>query len=384
MEHNNKSNVGKKSKDACCGCTACSNICPMQCIIMQADSEGFRYPIVNENLCINCGVCLKVCPWEHFDLSQPQKVFAVKAKNKETQYLSSSGGAFIEIARKLINEGYHLFGASYSYDFTKVQHIQVDNTSDLNSLIGSKYVQSDLRDVFLKIRTLLNSKEFVLFSGTGCQVAGLKSFLRKEYDNLFTIDILCHGVPSPRLYEQFIYSIKSGFGEIKSINMKDKSDGWGHQKIRIMASKDVPVDVSQIWSKIFYSRLAMRPSCYKCKFMTINRPGDISLGDYWGIEKIAPEFTDKSGVSLVLINNSKGRILFNTIQDKLICLETNKEDCIQPVLTAPIPAPEWRNGFWSYYNRFGFKDTVQSVWGYSFGNPILLDFCHFIKRFFRR
>lgn len=384
MGHNNKTNVGNKSKDTCCGCTACSNICPKQCISMQSDAEGFKYPIVDENLCVDCGLCLKVCPWENYDLSQPLKVFAVKAKNKEIQYLSSSGGAFREIAEKLHHERYHVFGASYSADFTKVQHIQIDNVSDLNCLRGSKYVQSDLHEVFLKIRALLNSGKKVLFSGTGCQVAGLKSFLRKDFDNLFTIDILCHGVPSPKLFEQFIDSIKSEFGEITSINMKDKSDGWGHQKIRIVASKDVPVDVSQIWSKIFYSRLTMRPSCYGCKFMTIKRAGDISLGDYWGIEKIAPDFSDKSGVSLVLLNNDKGIDLFNKIRYKFSCRESNKDECLQPVLIGPVPSPEWRNGFWQYYNRFGFRDTVHSVWGCLFGNPLLLKFQHLLKRIVRR
>lgn len=384
MEHSKKSNIGIKPHNTCYGCTACSNICPKQCIKMTVDSEGFRYPVVDKDQCIDCGLCLKICPWEKHDLYQPQKVFAVKAKNKEIQYSSSSGGAFQKIAEYLIYKGYHVFGASYSDDFTKVQHTQVDKASELSCLKGSKYVQSDLRNSFPRIRELLNSNEYVLFSGTGCQVAGLKSFLQKDYDNLLTIDILCHGVPSPRLFEQFIDNIKIRFGDITSINMKDKSDGWSHQKIRILASKYVPVEVCQIWSKIFYSRLTMRPSCYGCKFMTINRAGDISLGDYWGIEKIAPDFTDNSGVSLVLINNTKGRNLFHKIQEKFNYLETNIEDCLQPVLIGSHSAPIWRDDFWNYYKRFGFKDTIQSCWGYSFGNPLFIKLVHQIKRIFCR
>lgn len=375
-----KSNVGHKEKRTCCGCGACAGICPKSCIQMNIDREGFSYPSVDESLCIECGLCIKTCPWEHNEKKVPRHAYALKAKDSDVQYKSSSGGAFYVIASHLITKGYIVYGAAYSEDFSKIIHIRINQCSELPLLRGSKYVQSSLSESFNEIRSLLEAGERVLFSGTGCQVAALKSFLKRDYENLITIDILCHGVPSPLLYKHYIDNVRKKYGEISFINMKDKTNGWKHQQLKIVAKKDVPTDIQDLWYRIFYSRVALRPSCYDCLFMDIARPGDISLGDYWGIEHVSHEFLDKDGVSLMLSNTEKGCSVFNAVRDNFKWLETTTEECMQPVLRGAEGAPEWRNSFWDTYHELGFKETIFRFWNVSFDNKYI----HTLKRILNR
>lgn len=347
---------------------------------MSADKEGFKYPSVDANICIDCGRCMKVCPWENEQKNLTKKVYAAKARENAIQYCSSSGGAFEIIASYLIEKGYIVYGAAYSKDFSSVAHILIDTKKDLQKLKGSKYVQSDISKHFEDIRAKLNEGVNILFSGTGCQVAALKSFLGREYKNLITVDILCHGVPSPILFNEYVKCIRHNYGNIISMNMKDKTNGWGHQKLRISAEKKIPEHIQGLWYSIFYSRVALRPSCYKCPYMDISRPGDISLGDYWGIENIDKEFFDKKGVSLVLLNTAKGEKLFNNIVNRFNLLETDIDKCMQPVLSGPQPQPGWRDSFWDSYYQNGFKETAYRIWGVAFGNIYQYKLLRLIKK----
>lgn len=376
-------NVGLKHKSTCCGCGTCAAICPKSCISMTSDEEGFMYPSVDESLCVNCGLCLKICTWEHPIKKEPRHVYAIKAKDINVRYQSSSGGAFDVIARFLLNKGYVVYGAAYSDDFSEVNHIMIKTASDLPLLRGSKYVQSNMTDVFTEIHSLLISGEKVLFSGTGCQVSALKLFLKKDFDSLITIDILCHGVPSPLLFRLYIKNVKEKYGHISTINMKDKTNGWGHQQLRMIATKNVSTDVQNLWYKIFYSRIALRPSCYECIFMDIARAGDISIGDYWGIENVNGSFLDKRGVSLLLSNSEKGHQIFESVKKYFEVLETTVEDCYQPVLKGPEPSPEWRFSFWNTFYQIGFNETVYRFWNVTFGNKLIYRFQRIVKRIFR-
>lgn len=376
MQHS----VAIKDKSECCGCGACAAICPKSCISMSADQEGFKYPSVDTEICINCGLCMRVCPFERVKKHIPNKVYAAKARNNEIQYKSSSGGAFEILASYLLENGYSIYGAAYSKDFSAVSHILIEDKEDLQKLRGSKYVQSDITDLFKDIRRKLDDGARILFSGTGCQTASLKSFLQKDYENLVTVDILCHGVPSPILFNEYVKCIRQNYGNIISMNMKDKTNGWGHQKLRISAEKKIPEHIQGLWYSIFYSRVALRSSCYKCPYMDISRPGDISLGDYWGIENIDKEFYDKRGVSLVLLNTAKGEDLFNDIVNRFNLLETDIEKCMQPVLSGPQPQPEWRHSFWDSYYQNGFKETAYRIWGVAFGNIYQYKLLRLIKR----
>lgn len=376
-------NISYKSKNECCGCGACENICPKKCIDIVCDKEGFEYPKVNEQDCIDCGLCVRTCPWEGKTQASPIKIYGLKAKDKELQYKSSSGGAFLTIANHLLNEGYVVFGATYTDDYSKVEHVKIETCSDLNRLRGSKYVQSNLSDIFTQIKNLLNSGRKVAFSGTGCQVAALKLFLRnKEYDGLVTIDILCHGVPSPLLFKEFIKRVSGRYGKILSMNMKDKTDGWGAQKIKVEAERPVPQSVLNLWSSIFYSRVALRPSCYECKFMSLERSGDISLGDFWGVEKVDKEFTDKAGVSLALFGTTKGLKIYETLSSHFEGIEVSGEECLQPVLVGPEKAPGWRMQFWDTYYKFGFDEIAYRYWGIAFVNKLRLKINRIIRRFY--
>lgn len=345
-----------------------------------ADKEGFKFPHVS-NECINCGLCLKVCPVIYKKLTATAEVYAAKSLNIKNLYRASSGGVFLECAKFGIENNFQVYGASYSTDFESVTHVCVYSQENLSNLIGSKYVQSDLGLQFKKVKEQLNRGEEVVFSGTPCQIMGLKNYIGKDYDNLILIDLLCHGVPSPGIFRQYIQAIKEKFGAIKGINMKDKEDGWGHQKPKIILKngKTVPKHYSSLWNKIFYSRFCLRPSCYTCPFTSTNRPGDLSIGDFWGIEKFHPDFYDNNGVSLVMINSEKGSHFFKCVKSRFSLLESSIEVCLQQALEHPIEAPTERNFFWKIFYNQGFYRTVEIIWGIRF-EPKFISLCKRVIR----
>lgn len=357
-------------KKDCCGCTACESICGVKAITMTADNEGFLYPKVNKANCTDCGLCERVCPISFRDKSTeaklPINVYALHNNNEEIWNTSSSGGVFMALAEYCLAKNGIVYGAVYDDNFVVVHHGET-TVYGVERFKGSKYVQSDLRGVFKEVRTNLNKGREVLFSGVPCQVEGLKLFLNKDYPNLTTVDILCHGVPSPGLFADYICYIRRHSPlPLKKVFMKDKTFGWGYQNLRIYYKGGVTEfnsSISNLWNKIFYDHIANRPSCHKCRFKNLNRTGDISIGDFWGIEKSHPEFHSEKGVSLLLVNSSHGMNVFKSINRNFDYLKSNLKECIQPVLDHSTPEPPERETFWEEYNKYGFDKTIRKKYG---------------------
>lgn len=316
------------SKHDCCGCTACASICPKGCIAMTADSEGFYYPEINENLCINCGLCEKVCPLLHKPAQHTiLNVYGAKNCDDGIRYTSSSGGMFTLFAMDVLNKGGVVFGAAFDGSL-QVCHTGISTIQELEKLRGSKYVQSKMTGIFKKVRTLLNNGKKVLFSGTPCQIAGLKGFLMKDYENLTTVDVVCHGVPSAKVYNKYLQEIASDTGEsITKVNFRDKANGW-KQGETLFFTKTHLIGApkrQETYMRLFLNNVSIRPSCGDCAFNNKRILADVTIADYWGIDKQFPEFDDDKGVTLVMINTEKGQQLFDTVKDKTTYIATDFE-----------------------------------------------------------
>ena len=303
-----------KPSEDCVGCFACYSACPQKAISMIEDEEGFLVPSINQNKCSNCGICEVACPLNHKNQAKkPLAVYAAKHSNEETKLLSSSGGMFSAFAEKIIAENGVVFGAKFNEDM-EVVHNFTETIEGLADFRGSKYVQSKIGDTYLKAKEFLDSGRKVLFTGTPCQIAGLKSFLQKDYENLLTIDLICHGVPSPLVWRKYLSEIVSK-SRVVSVSFRDKSKGW-HQfslcvkaeKGKILYNEDHHKDP---YMQLFLRNVILRPSCYKCNFRCGKSGSDITIADFWGIQEILPEYHDNKGVSLVLINTERGRGLLN-------------------------------------------------------------------------
>lgn len=362
-------------KEDCCGCTACKSICPTQAITMKVDEEGFLYPKIDQELCVDCGLCRKVCVFQNgYDTSNSfarPKVYAVKHKSDKVRKNSSSGGAFTAISDCVLSKAGIIYGATYNEEL-RVIHQCAETAEGRNKFRGSKYVQSDLKEVFSQINENLKNDRYVLFTGTGCQVAGLNSYLgqlKVDIENLLTVDIVCHGTPSPRIFADYIsYLEKKNRSKIKQYYFRSKVNGWGHTEEAVFESgkHDHTSVLSQTHKELFYSDLCLCPSCYRCKFSNLHRPSDIMIGDFWGIKKSLPELDDDKGVSLVFINTTKGQDIFEKIKDKIDFVQSNTKDCLQHNLQQPTKMPTNREQFWDDYYKFGFVYIAKKYAGYSF------------------
>lgn len=361
-----------EKKANCCGCTACSVICPAHAIQMHTDEEGFLYPKIDTSKCIRCGACVKACVFkadqrqkgylsdggsvsERMPISEPV-AFAVKHKDEEIRAASRSGGIFTALSDAVLSEQGIIYGCVMTDDFRAV-HVRAEDAETRDRMRGSKYIQSELGDVFQQVKTDLQQGRKVLFSGTSCQIAGLRSYLTKPYENLLCIDIVCHGVPSPLVWQHYLdWQAELAQSPVKSVDFRNKKDyGWKAHIETITFENGKRLD-SEVFKYLFSSTLVERPSCYKCPYKSFERSGDITLADYWGIDKAAPGFNDNKGVSLVLVNNEKGRERFESVKDMFDFRETRIEDSSQPALEAPFPPPENRDHFWKdFHNKdFGY------------------------------
>lgn len=309
----------KQKNLKCSGCTACFAICPKDAITMQADLEGFKYPVIDKNKCIDCGLCYNVCPLDKMcgNLEGDKTSFACSAKDENFAKQSSSGGVFAILANMYIKEQAVIYGAAFDDDWN-VCHIRADKKDELKRLYTSKYVQSDMGNTFRDVKFDLDNGKKVLFAGTPCQVAGLRSYLQKDYLNLLTVDFICHGVPSPLVWQQYVDTLKKKLNsKITEISFRDKKDGWKSFNFKLItANGDVFYEKhgDNTYMKGFLKDLYLRPSCYDCKFKTLQRASDITLADFWGIEKIIPEINVEKGVSLCWASSEKG----DTILDKAL------------------------------------------------------------------
>lgn len=345
-----------KNKEDCCGCTACINICPQNAINMIEDKEGFLYPHINKNLCIRCGLCKKVCIFTNKRKNKNNIItYAVKHNDINERIESQSGGMFAVLAKFFISNNNIVYGVGYKEKF-QVYHKRAINTDQINEFRGSKYVQSNLGRIFLNVKNDLIDGKKVLFSGTPCQIAGLNSYLKGvNKKNLYLVDIICHGVPSPKVWRDFLnyYSNKYN-GNIEKVNFRNKRKyGW-QSHIETITINHKEYD-STIYSSLFYEHNILRPSCFNCNYKNINRVGDITIGDFWGIDNIMPKFNDNKGVSLVIINTNKGKELFENIKKDIIYKKCNIYNNLQPPLKENWKYPKNREKFWKDYNKKGFK-----------------------------
>lgn len=312
--------------DRCTGCRTCEKVCPKQSISMITDIEGFLIPSIDQNTCIDCKLCQKRCPQNGLEVwKEPIAIYAVRDKNDKEIYRSASGGAFAVLANFAIEQhNAVVFGAAYIDENLHVGHLYIDDVNDLYKLQSSKYVQSNTLDTYAVVKKNLNDGRKVVYSGTPCQIAGLKSYINKDDENLLTIDLICHGVPSPLLFEKYLEWLSIKTSKIISYNFRDKSRGWGLKyKVKTKTKTKVLSGVLDPYYYHFLEGNTYRESCYYCRYCRKERVGDITIGDYWGIEKEHPNFFSTKGVSCVLVNTSKGMEAFSAVQEKLHCIESS-------------------------------------------------------------
>lgn len=361
-----------QDKSNCSGCSACASICTRQAITMIADNEGFKYPSVHKDLCIDCGLCDKVCPIKRRDSLIPEetlpKAYAAHYKGDDKiWYESASGGAFTAITDYVFNNGGIVYGACYNEKF-EVLHDSADNAINAIKFRDSKYVQSNINDCFSRIKTDLDKNRLVLFSGTPCQVSGLRCFLRKDYANLLTVDLICHCVPSPRVFKDYLHYIETKYGKkIVKIHTKDKTLGWNKfQTPRIYFEDGTSIfniEDSRLWEIIFYSHIAVRPSCHACRFANFHREGDLTIGDFWGVEKQHPEYSVPNGASLILVNTDKGTKAFEEIKDNIVYAESDVIKALPDTLLYATKPHTKRANFWNDYERLSFISLSNKYFG---------------------
>lgn len=348
------------SKSDCCGCTACEHICPVNAITMQPDELGFQYPIVDNTICISCGKCIDVCAFQNgYSIDSnitPPLVFAVRHKKISEIESSRSGAMFNALTDEILKNGGVIYGVGYKDNF-RVAHKRAVNKEERNEFKGSKYVQSDLGFIFKQVKQDLKNGLIVLFSGTPCQTAGLTSFLMKtDTRKLILCDIVCHGVPSPYIWRDYLVYIEKKYKQrIVQVNFRDKSLGWAAHKESFVFGNGNKV-FSYSYTSLFYKHVIIRPSCGNCKYTNTSRPSDITLADFWGIEKVSTDFNaDNKGVSLVLLNTPKGIELFEKVKTDLNFIECNIIDCLQPNLQKPTTLSVLSANLSVDYKNRGFK-----------------------------
>lgn len=366
---NNINSIGIKKK--CTGCRMCEQICPKGAIKISENKEGFLEPIVDKKKCINCGLCLRRCP-QHNDIinrNVPIKCYAAKNKNKIELINGSSGSIFAIIANYVLESNGEVYGATFQKDL-KVKTTMANDKEKLNELMGSKYIQSDTNSTFKQVKLSLEKNVLVLYVGTPCQIAGLKSFLNKEYENLITIDLVCHGVPSNKLFQKYIQSIEKKFNsKIEQYYFRNKEkNGWGlNIKIKFENGKTKYSKANlDPYFKTFLDGKTYREVCYNCKYANLNRVGDITLADFWGIEKEHPDFNSDLGASAVLINSKKGKDIFEEVRNNLFTKETNISKIIKENrnLTMPTRRPNIRSQIYTNIDNMDFKEYVSKNLNY--------------------
>ena len=316
-----------QDKTKCTGCFACESVCPKECITMKEDAEGFWYPLVKYDECISCELCTKKCPIinpREIDRSYEIVSYAAINKNEKTRANSSSGGLFSAIAEAVIKKNGVVFGASFSEDFSVLTK-SVDAIEKIYQLQGSKYVQSRIGDSYKIAKLLLEAGRIVFFTGTPCQIGGLYSYLNKDYDNLLTADLICHGVPSPLVWRKYInYRKEVAQSDIAKTSFRHKNCGW--KKFSVLFEFTNNTEYLQEhdkdpFMKAFLGDYCLRPSCYECAYKTQKRNSDITLADFWGIENVYPEMDDDNGTSLIIIHSLKGQKCIDSISEKLVLRE---------------------------------------------------------------
>lgn len=364
-----------KNKKDCCACAACLNICPKQAIQMQEDEKGFLYPVIDNDKCIKCGLCIKTCALQNSKLTNtPLKTYAAQSNNTDLKK-SASGGIFASLAINILKAGGVIYGAALENVNGKLicRHIAVNNVTDLEKLQGSKYIQSNIGNIYQEVKKNLLENKTVLFSGTPCQVDGLRAYLGKKYENLYCIDIICHGVPSNKMFQDYIETLEKKYNDkIVDFKFRDKTKGWGLTAKGYTAkgyTAIIPANVSSFYY-YFLKSYIYRDSCYSCKYACKNRCGDITIGDYWGIENAHPEILKnnsvldyRNGISCLIVNTEQGNRLIEKYRDNLRLIESDFEKVAKENGQLNIASAcnvEKRNKLLKLYRKNGYESVENS------------------------
>lgn len=363
QERPKKVSVKYKDKKSCCGCSVCVEICPVHAIKMKSDREGFLYPEIDDNKCIECGLCDKACGFENEKKHQKLPfAYGVKYRVQSEREKSRSGGAFIGISNVILKNGGVIYGAVMQNDFS-VKHMRAENVQQRNRMRKAKYVQSSMHGVCTSIEKDLKDGRKVLFTGTPCQVAGVKSYLKTKKisdERFYCCDLVCHGVPSPMIWEKYTKFIEQKYHDkIISAEFRDKQFGWETHLESFVLKREKRKIVSRDYTDLFYEHIMFRPACYICPFANVRRPGDISLADFWGIEKNNSDFDDNKGVSLVLVNNLKGKNLFKMAASQFEYFACDIQNCLQPTLIRPSNMSPRRQEFWEDIYQMPFDRVIK-------------------------
>ncbi|MDP4118242.1 MAG: Coenzyme F420 hydrogenase/dehydrogenase, beta subunit C-terminal domain [Bacillota bacterium] len=359
-------NITDRTK--CCGCYACLNVCPSECIEMKLDSEGFRYPVINKEKCIKCNACERVCPMlGGADNVQTQrkgmKSVACYDKDKESLKKSASGGIGYLISSYIISTGGTVFGVKGNV-MDKVVHDMATSQEGIEEFRNSKYLQSHVDDAYKKAKQQLNEGKLVFFTGTPCQIAGLYGYLGKDYENLLTADVICHGVPSEKVFFKYIKELEAEKGKKVVTMYRDKSAGWKPVQFTYEyedGTKETNSAYEDIYNKGFTTNIFQRPSCYKCIFARHDRIGDISIGDWFGGTKYKELDPENNGLSMITINSPKGEKFYNLVKDKMFCREYSMEEATKESIHLVIPPRmNWmRKAFLKNVDRVPYKELYK-------------------------
>ena len=364
-----------RNKSQCCGCEACVQRCPKRCISLVEDVEGFLYPKVDASLCIDCGLCEKVCPIINQSIErEPQAVFAAINPDDNIRKSSSSGGIFSALANAVLSQGGVVFGVCWSADWRLIFDY-AETQEDLSSFRGSKYLQAHVGDAYVKAEQFLKLGRQVLFTGTACQIAGLKKYLRRDYNNLLAVDVICHGAPSPKVWKKYLdeqlESIEQERGsgyQIASINFRDKSIGWKNYNFSIGLKREEGVveyftqpSSQNIFMRGFLRDIYLRPSCYSCPAKSGKSGSDITLGDFWGINQLKPEIDDDRGVSAVMVNTARGASWYNSLSLDQYSMTYTDVCHYNSALVRSVACPPQRAKFFALYGKQPFMSLVDDL-----------------------
>ena len=355
-----------ENTDLCTGCTACQSSCPVEAIEMVKNAKGFLYPEINQKICIDCARCKNVCPiLNQKNKKSLGKTYAGYTKDSLAHKKSSSGGIFAELAKWVLEQSGCVYGAAFDQSMI-LRHIRVTSLNDLDSILGSKYVQSDLGHVFADVRADLKDDQLVLFCGTSCQVAGLKSYLGHEYSNLLTADLICHGVPSPEMFQIYLSQVVSD--KVTDYQFRNKDRGLKKQETLIVGETGEllrqPTQENKYYQG-FLKNLYIRPSCHSCTFKGLNRVSDFTLGDYWAVREYDPDLANDYGTSCIIVHSPKGEEILSRLQERLKIKPANLKnvtvwnDCYERSVGMNPEEP----AFYELIRTVSFEEAVTQLCG---------------------
>lgn len=359
--------------DKCTGCAACMNCCPADAITMLPDEEGFLCPVVDERKCVDCGKCAAICPALLENVSDPLSgepdCYAAWSKDDDIRRKSSSGGIFTHLATNIIQQGGAVVGARFKND-NLVEHAMIKRVEDIKQFRMSKYVQSEMGYILREVKSVLQSGKPLLFAGTPCQCAGLRAYLERDFDNLYLCDFICHGANSPMVYTYYLQELEKKYGsKVKSICFRDKSSGWNTFSVHILfenGQEYISIHRSDPYMVGFLNRklsMFMRESCYQCRFRCVSRPTDITLADFWGIERCLPDIDNSNGISAVMIHSEKGKRLFADCMDDVESIRVKHTDIAlrNPSITQSPNEGFDRKEFFRILKSGSYFDFVDNV-----------------------